>query len=80
MAKKSKDDFLMQAIDTAVSMAVQSTERIADLLPADLFAAQVTPQQQMGGIQQPFDHGQHWIDSYHNKVTEAESDFEEVGI
>ena len=48
MAKPSKDDFLMQAIDTAVSMAVQSTERIADLLPADLFVA---PQQQQAPAQ-----------------------------
>ena len=30
MAKPSKEDFLMQAIDTAVDLAVQSTERIAD--------------------------------------------------
>ena len=39
MAKKTKEDFLMQAIETAVSMAAQSTERIAVLLPADIFAA-----------------------------------------
>ena len=43
MAKPSKDEFLMQAIETVVDMAAQSTERIADLLPTDLFAA---PQQQ----------------------------------
>ena len=43
MAKKSKDDFLTQAIETAVSMAAQSTERIADLLPADLFPAPSNP-------------------------------------
>jgi len=76
MAKKSKDDFLMQAIDTAVSMAVQSTERIADLLPADLFGAQVTPQQQMGGIQQASNPIQDWLESYND----TEPDFEEVGI
>ena len=46
MAKKSKDDFLTQAIETAVSMAAQSTERIADLLPADLFAAVQPPDAQ----------------------------------
>ena len=43
MAKKTKDDFLMQAINTAVDLAVQSTERIADLLPADLFAPAMAP-------------------------------------
>ena len=43
MAKPSKEDFLMQAIDTAVDLAVQSTERIADLLPADLFAPAMAP-------------------------------------
>ena len=43
MAKKTKDDFLMQAINTAVDLAVQSTERIADLLPADLFPAPSNP-------------------------------------
>jgi hypothetical protein len=39
MAKPSKDEFLMQAIETVAEMAAQSTERIADLLPTDLFAA-----------------------------------------
>ena len=43
MAKPSKDEFLMQAIETVVDMAAQSTERIADLLPADLFPAQPDP-------------------------------------
>jgi hypothetical protein len=43
MAKPSKEDFLMQAIDTVVDLAVQSTERIADLLPADLFAPAMAP-------------------------------------
>ena len=47
MAKPSKDEFLMQAIETVVDMAAQSTERIADLLPADLFAA---PQQQQAPV------------------------------
>ena len=46
MAKPSKDEFLMQAIETVVDMAAQSTERIADLLPADLFApSQPEPQE-----------------------------------
>ena len=76
MAKKTKDDFLMQAIDTAVSMAVQSTERIADLLPADLFGAPVTPQQQMGDMPQASNPIQNWMDSYND----TEPDFEEVGI
>jgi hypothetical protein len=76
MAKPSKDDFLMQAIDTAVDLAVQSTERIADLLPADLFAAPVTPQQQMGNMQQASNPIQNWMDSYND----TEPDFEEVGI
>ena len=76
MAKPSKDDFLMQAIETAVSMAVQITERIADLLPADLFGAQVTPQQQMGDMPQASNPIQNWMDSYND----TEPDFEEVGI
>jgi hypothetical protein len=57
MAKKTKDDFLMQAIETAVSMAAQSTERIADLLPADLFAAVQPPVEQPvpAVSEQPYD-------------------------
>ena len=76
MAKKSKDDFLTQAIETAVSMAAQSTERIADLLPADLFGAPATPQQPMGDMQQAGNPIQDWLDSYND----TEPDFEEVGI
>ena len=89
MAKPSKDEFLMQAIETVVDMAAQSTERIADLLPADLFASAMQPQQQQeeapppemqGGANQSI---KDWLNSpeeLQSQPEEQTTEFEEVGF